>query len=92
MTHYIAHGKDDTVAVAVVDVRKGQRLTGWDMERDATTRVTAKSDVPLGHKIALKDIAKGQAVVKYNEEIGLATKDIRKGERVHTQNLKTARW
>lgn len=43
-----------------------------------------------GHKIAEKDIKKGEKVIKYGFPIGVATEDIKKGEAVHTQNLKTA--
>lgn len=42
-----------------------------------------------GHKTALTDIAKGQAVIKYGYPIGLASKNIKKGEHVHTHNLVT---
>ena len=43
-----------------------------------------------GHKYAVKRIAKGEPVVKYGFPIGVATKDIAPGERVHTENLRTA--
>ncbi len=46
-------------------------------------------DIPAGHKFALKDIAKGDYVVKYGEIIGRASKDIAKGEWVHTHNVKS---
>ena len=46
-------------------------------------------DIPAGHKYALKDIKAGEYVVKYGEIIGRATKDIKKGEWVHTHNLKS---
>lgn len=35
-------------------------------------------DVPYGHKIAVRDIKKGELINKYGEEIGIATKDIKK--------------
>lgn len=92
MVHYIVHGKADSVGVAVVDVRRGQNVTGWNMESDATLRLTAAQGVPLGHKIALTDIAKGAQVIKYGEAIGRATKAIGKGQHVHTHNLGSARW
>ena len=47
------------------------------------------STVPAGHKIALTDISPGQHVIKYGSPIGSATKQIRKGEHVHSHNLKT---
>ena len=51
---------------------------------------TPQGPVPAGHKIALKDIAKGSAVVKYGYPIGVATADIKAGEFVHTHNLSSA--
>ena len=45
--------------------------------------------VPAGHKYALRDIKKGEYVIKYGEIIGKATLDIAKGEWVHTHNLKS---
>ena len=42
-----------------------------------------------GHKYALRDIAKGENVIKYGQPIGHATQDIAKGEHVHSHNLKT---
>ena len=92
MIHYIVHGQEDTVGVAVVDLSRGQRLTGWNMEKDSTLRLQARQKVPLGHKIAVVDIARGDTIVKYGESIGKASKAIKKGHHVHTQNLKTTRW
>ena len=42
-----------------------------------------------GHKFALRDIACGEDIIKYGSPIGHATSDIRKGEHVHTHNVKT---
>ena len=92
MIHYIVHGKGDTVGVMTVDVKKGQSLRGWNMATDKTLRSKAVQDIPLGHKIALVDASKGEEVVKYDESIGTASRAIKKGQHVHTQNLKTARW
>ena len=46
-------------------------------------------NVENGHKYALKDIKKGENVIKYGSPIGHATQDISKGEHVHVHNLKT---
>ncbi len=48
-------------------------------------------DVPFGHKIALRDIKKGEEIKKYGEEIGMASCDIAKGEYVHVHNLESMR-
>ena len=92
MIHFIAHGQQDNVGVAVTDVAEGQKLTGWNMETDATLEAAAKVDIPLGHKIALAPVSSGEKVVKYNVPIGNATQSISPGDHVHTHNLKTARW
>ena len=46
-------------------------------------------NISTGHKAALCDIKKGEQVIKYGFPIGVATRDIKKGETVHTDNLKT---
>lgn len=48
-------------------------------------------DVPYGHKIAVCDISVGQHIMKYGESIGVASKEIRKGEYVHVHNLDAVR-
>ncbi len=92
MIHYIVHGKEDTVGVMTVDVKKGQSLRGWNMITNGTLRAKAAQGIPLGHKIALTDVAKGGQILKYDEAIGSASRSIKKGQHVHTHNLKTARW
>jgi (2R)-sulfolactate sulfo-lyase subunit alpha len=49
-------------------------------------------DVPIGHKIALTDIKRGDTVLKYGQDVGKAVSDIAKGDHVHVHNLKTKRW
>ena len=43
-----------------------------------------------GHKYALCDINKGEEIIKYGQPIGIAQTDIKKGEHVHSHNMKTA--
>lgn len=52
----------------------------------------ARADIPLGHKIALRDFKPGDTVVKYGEDIGKVVVPIKQGELVHVHNLKTKRW
>jgi (2R)-sulfolactate sulfo-lyase subunit alpha len=93
-THFIVHDKADTVGVIVAEegVKKGQTLTGWILENDATIKVKAADDIPLGHKVALKPLKKGATVLKYGHDIGRMVADVAEGGHVHTQNLKTKRW
>lgn len=49
----------------------------------------AVDSIPAGHKMALRDIQKGEYVIKYGHVIGRATADIKKGEWVHSHNLRS---
>ena len=49
----------------------------------------SSAEVPRGHKFALRDIAAGENIIKYGMPIGRATCAVRKGEHVHTNNMKT---
>ena len=93
-THFIVHDKKDTVGVIVAEagVKKGETLTGWVMEGDGTIKIKAADDVPLGHKIALKDIKSGETVLKYGHDIGRVVAPAAKGRHVHVHNIKTKRW
>lgn len=92
-TECIIHDKADTVGVVVVeDLQPGTEITGWIMDTDETITLQARDAVPLGHKIALRDIAAGETILKYGHDIGRAVADIGCGCHVHTHNLKTKRW
>jgi (2R)-sulfolactate sulfo-lyase subunit alpha len=92
-THFIVHDKADTVGVVVVEtVKAGETITGWVLEDDSTIKIKALDSVPLGHKIALTDIKKGDTVLKYGHDIGMASAPIVKGRHAHIHNMKTKRW
>ena len=86
------HAKKDYVGVAVEDIGSGEEVVGAFMAGEGEVKVKSKAEIPLGHKIALRDIKKGEKVVEYGEIIGAATKAIQKGDHVHVHNLKTLRW
>ena len=92
-THYVIHHKEDTVGVAVAeDIAGAQQLTGWQMDGDETVSILSRVPIPLGHKIALVDIAAGDSIIKYGHDIGRAIEQIGVGHHVHVHNLKTKRW
>ena len=62
------------------------------MDSQAPLEIKAMKDVPLGHKIALKDMKIGDVVIKYGHDIGKAVAGIKVGDHVHVDNLKTKRW
>lgn len=53
--------------------------------------VTAGDSIPLGHKLAIRDIQQGDIIVKYGEIIGRATQNIAVGRHVHVHNLESCR-
>ncbi len=53
--------------------------------------VTANTNIAYGHKIALKNIAKGETVLKYGLSIGNAIQDIQAGDHVHVHNVESNR-
>ena len=90
---FLVHDATDTVGVIVVEgVETGQELTGWVMDTDETITVTSLAAIPLGHKVALGEIATGDTIIKYDNDIGAAIADIAKGDHVHVHNVKTKRW
>ena len=72
----------DNVAVVAADVQADDVLRLDDGSDVRTVEAIAR-----GSKVALGSIACGEAVIRYGEEIGRATKDIAAGEHVHTHNL-----
>ena len=57
----------------------------------AGTAIDVRETIPSGHKIALRAIHRGEAVVKYGSPIGLATMEIEAGAHVHTHNVASTR-
>ena len=69
----------DNVAVALTDLKKGETHEG----------VTLVEDITKGHKFTLRDIKKGENIIKYGNPIACTTADIQKGAHVHTHNVHT---
>ena len=79
MNDYIIIHESDNVAVVLRPFSKGEVVAG----------VTLLEDIPQAHKVALKDIQKGEDVIKYGSPIGHATELIKKGMHAHTHNIAT---
>jgi (2R)-sulfolactate sulfo-lyase subunit alpha len=78
--------------VVVEGVKAGTAMTGWVMDDDRMIQVKALQDIPIGHKVALADMATGDTVLKYGIDMGKVVAPIKKGEHAHVQNIKTKRW
>ena len=75
----------DNVATALEPLDAGQTIRAGD------ATVTVAEAIPRGHKIALRAIAAGEAVVKYGSPIGTASSGIAAGAHVHTHNVASTR-
>jgi hypothetical protein len=80
---------DDNVAVALDDIASGAQVRVRSEGR--VTELVASQPINLGHKVALVDLAPGDAIVKYGETIGVASAPIAKGHHVHVHNLVSRR-
>ena len=52
----------------------------------------ARNDIPIGHKLAIREIKSGDTIIKYGVDIGRAVAAIAPGEHLHVHNAKTKRW
>ena len=77
----------DQVATALEEIGCGETalITGDHTQES----ITAADRIPMGHKIALQDIRKGDDILKYGIVIGRATCDIPKGSWVHIHNIRS---
>lgn len=73
----------DNVVVACANLQQGEavRMDGDD--------VTLPANAPVGFKIARRDFAPGEQVLKYGAAIGSTTASIKRGEIVHLHNMKS---
>jgi len=85
----LLHAKDN-VATALTDLKKGEQVNA--SLDDISVDVTLHEDVAFGHKYALRDMAKGEEVIKYGMPIGKALSDIRAGDWVHVHNCRSQRY
>ncbi|MDR2027534.1 MAG: altronate dehydratase family protein [Prevotellaceae bacterium] len=83
MNKFIKIHPADNVVVAVETLSAGEQL------EDSGKNITVLNDIPSGHKIALRDFAPGDNIIKYGLPIGHASKVIRQGDLVNEKNIKT---
>jgi (2R)-sulfolactate sulfo-lyase subunit alpha len=93
MIDFVVHDEGDSVGVVVVEgVKAGDKIIGWVMDQDTEIKFAAVSDIPIGHKLAIKPMLEGDTVIKYGTDIGKVVADIGAGEHAHVHNIKTKRW
>ena len=84
-TQVIIINEKDNVATALKLLDAGAEVSVEFEGR--VQKITLLSDIPMGHKFALKDMEEGGAVIKYGEPIGQSTAKITRGEHVHVHNV-----
>ena len=93
MIQFIVHDENDSVGVVTVEsLKANDTLTGWIMDQDKLIDIKINQDIPIGHKVAIRDLKNDSTVIKYGTDIGLTISDISVGDHLHVHNVKTKRW
>ena len=91
--HLLVHDPRDNVGVVVVEgLEAGAEMLCVVTHDNSDFRLVARQAVPIGHKVALRDLKAGDTVIKYGQDIGRIVASVLEGEHVHVHNLKTKRW
>lgn len=88
MIRALVLNRQDSVATLIDNGAAGEEC---ELRGHAQGRIHLFVDVPYGHKVAIKPIAKGDPVIKHGEKIGRATAAIGIGEHVHVHNVESLR-
>ncbi len=88
---FLAHRRGDDVAIAVRDTGPGPASAAY-LDSADRFEIVARDAIPLGHKIALRDLAGHAEVLEYGTAIGRTRMPVAAGQLVHTHNLRSARW
>lgn len=81
----------DNVGTVLADCQPGDTVQVVSESQEPLLEVRVSRSIPLGHKLALCRIGKGDNIVKYGEVIGGATQPIEKGDPVHIHNVDSPR-
>ena len=85
----IMMNEKDNVATLLTDADKNDVVQV--RVREKLTEVRVQGKIQFGHKFAIREINKGENVIKYGEPIGQATQDIEEGQHVHVHNVESLR-
>ena len=79
----------DNVVVVIETIAAGETISYC--KNNEVKRINAIEDIPIYHKVAVRDISRGETIVKYGEAIGLAACRITQGSCVHINNTESFR-
>ena len=85
MNAFIRASEKDSLVTCVKAMQKGESIV---VDGDV---IEILEDIPVYHKVAVADIKKGEPVYKYGEVMGVASRDIRRGEWAHVHNIESTR-
>ena len=81
--------EQDNVATALRDIQPNENAMIGVVDREEKALI--KEYISYGHKFAVRDIRKGENIIKYGEIIGRATQNITSGTHAHIQNIESLR-
>ena len=81
---YIIMNPDDNCATSLTEIHNDEII---ELNGGKTIRIN--QEIPMGHKFALTNINKGDLITKYGQIIGIATENIKVGDWIHVQNIKS---
>lgn len=91
--HLLVHDHRDNVGVVVVEeLAANTEMLCVVTEDNSDFRLRVRQPIPIGHKVALRDLQPGDTIIKYGQDIGRVVEPVLRGEHVHVHNLKTKRW
>ena len=79
MNNLIVLNGNDNVGVSQFIIPEKTKIEGHN--------ISTLDPIPFGHKVCLKEIKKGDPIIKYDQIIGFALDDIKPGQHVHSHNL-----
>ena len=88
----LLHEAGDDVGVTAMDLEAGEVVQAVTLEGEPVTDITLVDDVPLSHKVAMRDMEAQHHIIEYGRPIGYATVAIAAGAHVHVHNIKSLRW
>ena len=88
----LLHEASDDVGVAAMDIKAGEEVQAVTLDGAPVATVKAVEDVPLGHKIAMRNVPQDHHIQEYGRPIGYSSMPIVFGAHVHIHNIKSLRW
>lgn len=88
----LLHEVGDDVGVTAMDLKAGEVVQAVTLDGEPVTQINLVDDVPLGHKVAMRNMQDQKHIIEYGRPIGYATQPIAAGAHVHTHNIKSLRW